>query len=485
MRGFRSLPGLAVILFLFTGCAGLYNQQHHDSAVSAQKSFTEAKLAESIKDERAQNAEILARELDIVEQQMVATRNKELLDVIGSKDAGEAHKLLADLVDARMGELASKPTQTQGPPLIATIGVAEEAREAHSDRYSVFREPEDPALVCTDDTTVKVSVTGKPEWDAFQTDCKNLAEANKKLEAFQAGILYTLTHDLTRNEEARAVVTKEVKRLTTESAAAAKKLKEARNAGTPADLAKLAEKSRDDLRKVKIDPQRVSRAGLEDASVLATLESINEQKANIDLLLDAAATGKASDDADDAAAIAAILPAIAKDVTTATRYPQVSRLVLESERLRIDRDRAKQQLSRVAEEMRLLRMRRDILYQEWLALVKAQSNLAECKPDDFAGGKNLRNLRVECRDGLSTAVLSYAAAWTLGRIPAEKVQWTLINLDYERALDASESALMQWNNLIAVPLDALVANYGSGIKPDAIGKAISGIELGAIALGVQ
>jgi hypothetical protein len=80
-----------------------------------------------------------------------------------------------------------------------------------------------------------------------------------------------------------------------------------------------------------------------------------------------------------------------------------------------------------------------------------------------------------------SALLLYADSWTLGRLPEQEIRYLLISLDHGAAIDSSEVALLQWQNLVAVPLGELVSFHRSGITSDEIGKLLEVLGLAAIA----
>lgn len=85
----------------------------------------------------------------------------------------------------------------------------------------------------------------------------------------------------------------------------------------------------------------------------------------------------------------------------------------------------------------------------------------------------------------SKALLSYASAWTLGRVPAKQVDYLLIDQDEQAALDESEVALRQTNSVIKAAMAQIVALNAAGLKPEDFSNLWQALSLTAIALRVK
>ena len=90
-----------------------------------------------------------------------------------------------------------------------------------------------------------------------------------------------------------------------------------------------------------------------------------------------------------------------------------------------------------------------------------------------------------CRQIVAAALLTYAQSWNAGRKQEEQEDYKLIALTYTESLDKTELALMQWQNLIQVPLSQTATYYASGIKPDDIAKFLQAVGIAATAAGVN
>jgi len=171
-------------------------------------------------------------------------------------------------------------------------------------------------------------------------------------------------------------------------------------------------------------------------------------------------------------AVLSLLPTLER-YPTATRYPALGALLLESERLRLHLDAARQRLASADARLGLLRTKRDALVSELLWLDRTRLTLdliakETCRrasvANDFEAGSP------RCRELTLQALLAYANSWTLGRIPQEEADYRSIAARHAAVVDASENALAQWESLIGVPMGQLVAFHASGINPQDIAE---------------
>jgi hypothetical protein len=502
MRIPRLLPLL--ITGAFAACGTLYNQQREDTAKTAQKAFSDATLADTFKAERDQNAEILDRELKIAQRESFARRDLSITNIIKLDAAADSRAKLQDKIEARIKDVMGAPETEPGKRAgnLAILRERDVALAMATDSYLVVRTADDPKPRCIDGTvtgTFDVSSDASAAWKDYVTACGNVLDIRKTIASDQGvAEVSAATRELVALSSARDDVIAQVDRLTKEFKAEAKKLEDARTAATGTDLAKRAEDLQDKLKKVTLPSNaQLAKFGVDDARAIAAVEWLGTQKNYVDKVLEAAASGATTPppDVDDAIQVASILPAIKADLDKALRFPRVSVLILESERLRLERDRMKNAASRIDERIALHSAKRDLLLREYDLLNRARDTLINNKEADDACAAQLAEKKttlaklplmeapLACRGQIIGALVQYATAWTIGRAPAEAAEWRLINVDYESALDNSESALLQWNNLIAVPLDAIVANAGTGIRPDAVARLIGDAEL-AVAVAV-
>src|SRR5262245_35290805 len=114
------------ISLLLVGCAGthLYRKADHDLALKAQTGFADAKLAEITADERKRLDEMLRAELTASRRQILATRDADLLAVLG-----ETTNAWPQLETAALTRLETLVGVGQVPALVGAYNTAEAARE--------------------------------------------------------------------------------------------------------------------------------------------------------------------------------------------------------------------------------------------------------------------------------------------------------------------------------------------------------------------
>lgn len=499
MRVARSAIVIMVIINS-ARCAGLYHQQQHEAAQSAQKTFAEAKLLESLDEERKQNEEFVVRELQIVERQAMAMRNESLLNILKGT-LPDTHKKLVDAVDQRLARLLSGD-QDAAKALAVAISDAssfEQEKRWAASEYAAKRIEDDPKLVCTANAPASLSPGATGPWNDFQTKCRELNRRYAAIDGTTAtGEVADLSRDIAAIGTTRDKVDAEIDRISAEFRNAEKAAAAARERGQPTDLTAKAKALQLLLANVHVPAQtNFAGAGIGDAQLAAALSWVEVQKASVDRLLEAAANGAdfVLPGLNDEVGIARLLPTLANELTgPAVQPPSVAKLAFESERLRIERDRLKRQLSRLDDEVVLLRTRRNLLFQErsLLDIAKADLVLGNAPGDDAKRctatnikAETLRDADTPCRRKIAQALLNYVNAWTLYRIPAQKTAWQLIGLEHERVLDGNEVALAQWNGLISPGLEVLVAHFGAGLKADSLGRFLGSAELAWIGLGVH
>lgn len=92
---------------------------------------------------------------------------------------------------------------------------------------------------------------------------------------------------------------------------------------------------------------------------------------------------------------------------------------------------------------------------------------------------------MSCRHLIAQRLISVLNAMTFGEAQQEQLDYQLIALGHDAALDSSEVAINQVDTLIRLPMTQLSKAYGSGITPQQLGNLINALGLGAIAVGVN
>ena len=479
-RGVRVVIA-ALSLTALPHCAGLYNQARVDQAKEARTAFLDAGLAESLDEERKHTAAIHARELSVAEQHGVAIRDAELQQIIG-KPPLQAHALLNERIAGRLDELGGSSARR-----IATkhdaIAAQETSVDMFVDAYRLVRGIDDPPARCAADAAEaekfaasKVSTDAEPKWGTLLRTCARLASLRKELveltpEGEYAEVFQAVTEIEARQKEVREQVDEAERAFKT----AKDQLQKERNSGQPVDLKGAARAFKDRLDAIDVPEAR--------------LKWLETQQAHVSRLLAAAANASASGDVppgvDDDLQIASALPGLAAQLSAGLRYPRVSALLLQYEHLRLEAERLRTEVARTARRLALLRAKLALMDAETRTLNGARIRLAQCSKADLEKKGTFARLPDSCRNAFTAALVGYANSWTLGRIPETKLDWAEVQLHHEASLDQSQSALAQWQNLIGVPLAALVSSYETGVKAEDIGRALNAAGLGWIGLGVH
>ena len=222
--------------------------------------------------------------------------------------------------------------------------------------------------------------------------------------------------------------------------------------------------------------------GLTGLTVDDKIERAQEQRKLIGNVLEAFTQAGATpvvqppSDAATPVKVAYSLGVLDREKGRALRYPQLTAMVLENERLRIQIVGLQQQAVNAQERLALMERQVESMFNEAQWLV--QTNLAQdaisqdCTLDTIH--TTMKN-KVECRELIVRTLLNYTNSWSVGRIMHEEIESQLIGMRHEAALVNSEIALAHWNNLIGIPLGQLVALYESGIKPTELAHLINAI----------
>lgn len=197
--------------------------------------------------------------------------------------------------------------------------------------------------------------------------------------------------------------------------------------------------------------------------------------------------------------IARTLRSLADHYARTKAFPAAGALLLESERLRIELDAATLQSKRADTRIDLLKQKLAAMLREVDSLADAQQELASLKEmTNFAavtdGKWNLHSTTIaedyttggnDQKILIAKLLYYYANSWTLGRAVEDEVDYRLIGLTQDSALDATLTAVQQWNNLILVPLSSLEAYHASGITVDQFASLLNAAGLGAIAAQIK
>jgi hypothetical protein len=503
------LIAIAVLVSLGTlGCGvHLHSPANQKLAERAQTEFQDAKITETMNEERSRLDELLKQELAAVRRLTLAGRDAAVVQIVAAGDIAGSWTAWKDDIHRRLQLLLGPPDAVQPAhygPLIGELAGAQfaftSARDALTrDRrqYVAAPGPQDrpPLSACP---AVPAAGTSSPPapptdpvlkafWDDYATECQAYRTAYGRLlargktannvGATEKSALGKFFADLRHAEEEIENARAEMLKARAVYQAQIKTLKEATAKGTstaPADLDKLVG-ALEALRKAPIFGQQ---------------EAVSAQLDSVVALLDNVAKGTTTVTPVDQGnqKVVETIQALNQALQKTGEKPTPGALVLAAEHLRLE-------LERASRRVRFYEARSNLLHQEGVAFVTEltllRRTLTELDGGPSKGCPQTNALahsyevdyatKSTCRDMVVASLLLYADSWTVGRLPEEEIRYLLISLDHAAAIDSSEIALMQWQNLVAVPLGQLVTFHRSGITSEEIGQLLQVLGLAAIA----
>lgn len=518
----RAIVGLVmtVLVIGITGCAGahLHHPDDEAAAKAAQKSFAEAELGKSLVAERANQANLLKRQLEVVKRDQSSLRDQKILAYIKANKKEYSWDALIEDIDKRLTDLIGSPDNAA--KITAELGNISDSvkqmalkRDQFSLRTGGKAVPECSVDGASKESAELASIDSflQNALNIFNEACKNYISAKKSLANAldsEKSILFKTNQQLGQIADEQAELKKERKQNKDEYDSAVKAYKEASAvpvsgkieeaaARLKAALDKLA-KPTAKLEKLADDP-RFSALGLE-----GLVDKLSAHKAAVDTVISALQGDQGNSDAkpgpetQTALRIASLLSGFERRITTG-KYPEVSILLLESEYLRLQLAAVEGRIARAKERVGLLEKKRDAMYAEVVNLGEARkwfnaaygvtppNGKSECDITnsglfvDFTA----KSATPRCKELVALTLVAYSNAWTFGRIPQEEMDYRLIASRHDSSLDASENALAQSENLIRIPIEQLVKLHSSGITAADIANIVNAVGLSAIAVRVK
>jgi hypothetical protein len=507
----RALRLAGLTCALATGCGShLHSAQDHELAKQAQAAFDKADLSASLDEERSLLAEMLTQELAIVRRHILAQRDAELVLLLGAGTPESSWQHLATQLAERerliAGADAAKILELR--QAAASLPEREASLRRFQSTYELARVAGDPGLACPLPATrpAKISASAGVLYDGYAMACADYEKTLAVIRDFAApgSELGRVNAELAMLEAIERGLAEQASERQKARSELEARIKKARDAGIEIDITKELAERRDKLAKA-IEPihaklasayaaaQRLGRAELELDAELAELE---EQRAAVDQLVEFLIQGQGKlperipPDVQLSLQVARTVPALAVELRAARKFPRVGALVLESEHLRLMAEALVQRRARGQQQRALLGKKRDALVTELLYLGQVRTALARIdEPSKRLPLFEAYRRSEAVRRDTAEALLAYANAWTVGRVAQEEIDYMLIGLAHDGALDASAAALAQWENLIRVPLAQLVALHGAGVTSEEIsaivGHIITAAGFGAVAFGVN
>lgn len=529
-RVFRRL-GFWLCAASVPGCgAHLHNESRHALAKEAQAAFNTAELTSSFDAELEATEALSDAERQVAQRHAIALFDTKLLDILEGPDKKRSWDKLRAAIQTRCRELDSSSTGTcQSQLLGAEEAVAEEHRRVEQKRRDYFILAAARKLKeakCDDEgRATNPPPKGVADLNTTHQDlddaCEALHDAKATLAKAQAG--HTGLISATRKAIDAA------NKFESDTAAKLRTLKEAyekakeEHDATLAGPSKVEEKenAREAIAKALSDYSSVKGAAavagsaglidVSDLSLIGELDKIEEQLKLADTALKAVEEGGAdSASFTDEQRLAVVglttIDAVA-DVVALGKHdsqwdvPGPSVLLMTAEKLSNDAAYLERKIERANAKRDFLRDQLEAAMTELRFLVEAGREYDMLVSPPPAGSK-----RVDCRplsslaedfekfaqpDGKKacarytvSALVAFGNASVHGKAEIVDAQYRLIGLEHLAAVDASQSALRQWQTLLEVPLAQLVAFQAAGITADDVYQLLNVVGLGVIAGGV-
>ena len=489
-----------------TGCGvHLHRPEDAQLARSASAAFKDAKLSDALKAEFDAAVETLNAETGAIRRHSDARRDQLLSAIIGGPGADQSWRRIVNYADRRLEDLLGpKPQGSNWPGLDNWLKARENTdqrfntvRQAHL-TYEALRMAADPRIA-----RIGARLSMNEESELKEPLKTTYTQYIKALTEFEAetriantppsvrGIVGATTASRDEQEKRLREATEAAKRAKADLELAKtereKRIAEAMAPGKRADeiskaLKEAAEKTDEAKNILKGLLQATSDRSLADTDKKITaIEEIREQIAELlPAVADAIAGKKPAPGDSEKIKLLASVTAIRAGLDGAT-YPRVSDLILESERLRIELDRLRGLIALEEERKTLLDLQLTALSREIFALRRAADRVETAKPSGALAAEQDGSTQEAAADALAYI----GESWSIGRTPAEEIDFLIFGIDHRAALENSSAAFAQWSNLIGVPLSQLVAYHESGIKSEDLANLINTAGFSAIAAGVH
>ncbi|HEY5871282.1 MAG TPA: hypothetical protein VI542_37885 [Candidatus Tectomicrobia bacterium] len=497
---------LMVAVMFITGC-GLHLHRPEDAqlARTASTAFKDAKLTDALKAEFDAAGEMLNDEIAVIRRQSNARRDRLISAIIGGQTSKHSWERIVDYANRRLDELLGpQPAGGDWPDLTKWIAARENTyqrfdtvRQAYR-VYEQLRTPTDPRITRIGARLSKSDESGlkEPIKTSYEAYTKALTEYDTKTKEANTppslngivGATATARDDQERKlRDASEAAQKAKDALESVKKEREKKIAEASAPGKQADeISKALKKVADNTNAAKGLLQGLldtaSDRGLTGVQEKSTaIEEIRKQLAELlSVTADAVAGKEPSPGESEQIKLLASLTAIRVGVDGA-KYPRVSDLILESERLRIELDRLRDLIALEEERKTLLDLQLTALSREITGLRRAKERAEKARPWSVLALEK----EVSKKEAAADALAYLAESWSIGRTPAEEIDFLIFGIDHRAALENSSAAFAQWTNLIGVPLSQLVAYHESGIRSEDLANLINAAGLSAIAAGVH
>lgn len=536
--------GLACMALLIglTGCANndfrglrLHNPSLAEKASAVEEAVDKVDLKAQFQAERVNQEKMLARELSVVEEFSAAMRDttirallerrpdennknealsskvrrqigKRLKDLTGDEDIDDVKKVTA-LLKYRHSAIEEE-LQPSRREFIFILKLQPPVFDQNSDKYVRLSTADRNEIIKTlitanpNETEADIEESLTDLLGAYENACVKIVALNKNLGVISGGanaLLIAAGKEYTDTLLHQSALKAKLAAGKAEYLAAVEAVRKAQE-----NLAKDPSADAEESLRKRIDAVRKALQVLpEVAGVFGRKEAVEKQIASIDVLLAAAGTPddtESENQADEltpskvkALAVVAQLPSFyghAVEIATLRNTTSVNALILEKNRLQALRSKTNNEIKRGNKKIKLLRLKTATLEDEANQLLSALQHL------DWAESENNNNpitfedlmskeISEDARRHNIMGTALYLATFTGHQRTVHEVEYRLIDLRHQAALDRSETALVLWQSAITLPIKSMVAYHNGGIKPDQIIELLKALGLGAIAVGVN
>lgn len=488
------------------GCTNLQGLHLHNSADEelarkASDSFKSADVGAFIESQRKTLAAVNERDLAVTRRNVMAERDAAIITALGEK---RTTKSLLDLINTRLARIGIP----SDPSMLKVLHALEDELEqaiVSRDIYLVSistRKLSPPLFPPTTEDEKAIKNLNDPTIELLFNDYKNRATQYlghlKDLESQTQGLIGELNQKILDGRilkgDLGTIITDKRKALEQSVNDYKNQVKDSTK-DVQALRSKIEEalKSFDEV--VKPIQAKAKRVGLEDLLLETHLEKLKVAREQLGLFLHAlaqedsaeaqAANGNARSKADMAGDVAAILVNATKEIQDSSTRVKLVPLIFEQERLKLEIDRVQRAVNRGKQKLDLLEKQRAVLIAEGLKLIAAKNSLTKASISNPTSDVNSLLTASNTKGYVIHALLVWAESIAVDKLRQEEIEITLISLDHEQALDASEYALNLWKHVIASPLQELVGYHSSGLTSEDIANLIHAAGLAGIAIGVN
>lgn len=175
---------------------------------------------------------------------------------------------------------------------------------------------------------------------------------------------------------------------------------------------------------------------------------------------------------------AAILLNLSDSIQIASNQEKLVPLAFQKERLTIEANRLQHQIDRGNARISLLERKQKLLVKESMRLRFARAQLSGLPgAESFAAGAH--------KEEFLGAIMTFAESIGLERRQEEECNLSLVALDHDEAMDATEYALDLWQATVQAPLQQLVNYHASGLTTEDFAQLVQAASLAAIGVGTN